>query len=72
MVHSPREVVTAGRKSLHRGAVTVREIVTRAVAFVRVQAIDAGLTLTVDAGDWDASVIADARTAGRYVEEEGS
>lgn len=50
----------SGRVRVNLDTVLVREVVTRAVTFVRVQASDAGLTLTMDAGEWDVSVIADA------------
>jgi PAS domain S-box-containing protein len=50
----------SGRVKVNLGTVVVREIVTRAVAFVRVQASDAGLALAMNGGAWDVSVVADA------------
>lgn len=50
----------SGHVKVNPASVLVRDVVTRAVAFVRVQASDAGLTLAMDAGDWDVSVIADS------------
>jgi PAS domain S-box-containing protein len=50
----------SGQVKVHPARVLVHEVVRRAVGFVRVQAMDAGLTLAMDACDWNLSVIADA------------
>jgi PAS domain S-box-containing protein len=50
----------SGRVKVNLGTVPVRDIVTHAVAFVRVQASDAGLALAMNGSDWDVSVVADA------------
>ena len=49
----------SGQVRMNPATVLVHDVVTRAVALVRVQAVDANLTLAIDAGEWDVSVIAD-------------
>jgi PAS domain S-box-containing protein len=57
----------SGHITVNAATVPVHDVVSRATAFVRVQAADAGLTLAMDAGEWDVSVTADANRLQQIV-----